>query len=147
MLSDRKIGHKFLVRYTSSQEKWSKNTINLCFWSSIRSLVTIKKFTKDEICKLFWKQKNKNKLFEMILIIEPTIDLVTILVDKMQKFGMNFKISKHKLGPKDGTIPAIDIETVEEKIKEVEEKIENSPEFEMVQFLMSLYENVALCLI
>lgn len=41
------------------QEKWTKNNLSLTFWSNIRSLVTIKKTVRGEVCIFYWKQKNK----------------------------------------------------------------------------------------
>ena len=44
-------------------ELWNKNSITLLFWTSIRALVTIKKLIKNDLCRFFWKQKNKNVNF------------------------------------------------------------------------------------
>ena len=46
-------------------QKWKKNSLFLTFWSNLRSLVTIKKTINGDVCRFFWKQKNKNvrKLF------------------------------------------------------------------------------------
>ena len=41
------------------QDKWTKNNLTLTFWSNLRSLVTIKKTINGDICKFYWKQKNK----------------------------------------------------------------------------------------
>jgi hypothetical protein len=40
-------------------EIWNKNSITLLFWTTIRALVTIKKLIKNDLCRFFWKQKNK----------------------------------------------------------------------------------------
>jgi hypothetical protein len=47
------------------QDKWNKNNLMLVFWSNLRSLVTIRKTINGDVCKFYWKQKNKkvNKLF------------------------------------------------------------------------------------
>ena len=124
------------------QEKWTKNNLHLTFWSNIRSLVTIKKLIKGDSCRFFWKQKNKKKSYEMVLKLENSNELVDLLLDKMSKFGINYKVSKHLLGPKEGTIPAIDIETVEKNIIDIENRVENQPDLELMQYLMSLYEKV-----
>lgn len=124
------------------QEKWTKNNLHLTFWSNIRSLVTIKKLIKGDVCRFFWKQKCKKKNYEMILSVENSNELVNLMLDKMSKFGINYKISKHNLGPKQGVIPSIDIETVENSIEEFERKLEMNPDMELMQYLMSLYEKV-----
>jgi hypothetical protein len=122
------------------QEKWTKNNLHLTFWSNIRSLVTIKKLIKGDTCRFFWKQKNKNKNYEMVLTLDDSNTLINLMLDKMSKFGINYKLSKHNLGPKQGVLPAIDIDTVEKAISEVEARVEDRPDMELMQYLMSLYE-------
>jgi hypothetical protein len=78
----------------------------------------------------------------MQLIVENSNELINLLLEKMSKFGMNYKINKQQSGPKAGIIPAIDIETVEKTISELETQIENNPDFEHVEYLMVLYEKV-----
>jgi glutamine synthetase len=124
------------------QEKWTKNNLHLTFWSNIRSLVTIKKMIKGDTCRFFWKQKNKKKHYEMIMTIENSNEIVNLMLDKMSKFGIDYKVSKHNLGPKQGVIPAVDIETVEKNIAEYEAKVEDNPDMELMQYLMSLYDKV-----
>jgi hypothetical protein len=124
------------------QEKWNKNNLHLTFWSNIRSLVTIKKLIKGDTCRFFWKQKSKTKNYEMILTLEDSNSLINLMLDKMSRFGINYKLSKHNLGPKQGVIPPIDIESVEKAIAEVEARVEDKPDMELMQYLMSLYEKV-----
>ena len=57
----------------------------------------------------------------------------------MSKFGINYKISKKVLGPKSGTIPDTDIETVEKAIEDLETRIESDPDMAMIESLMDLY--------
>jgi len=97
---------------------------------------------KGDTCRFFWKQINKKKNYEMILNMEDSSELVNLMLDKMSKFGMNYKVSKHNLGPKLGRIPPIDIETVEKNIIEVEGEIEFKPDLQLMQYLMTLYEKV-----
>lgn len=52
------------------QEKWNKNNLHLTFWSSMRSLVTIKKIMKGDTCRLFWKTKNKKVIKDYIIFLE-----------------------------------------------------------------------------
>lgn len=124
------------------QEKWTKNNLQLTFWSNIRSLVTVKKMIKGDTCRFFWKQKSKKKPYEMIITIENSNDLVNLLLDKMSKFGINYKVTKQNTGPKQGVIPSIDIDNVEKNILEVEAKVEIKPDMEMMHYLMSLYDQV-----
>jgi hypothetical protein len=52
------VGDMFFCLF--DQELWNKNNLQLTFWSNIRALITIKKTIQGEICRFFWKQKNKN---------------------------------------------------------------------------------------
>ena len=40
------------------QEKWSRNNLNLVFWTNLRALVTIRKNVREEIVKFYFKQKH-----------------------------------------------------------------------------------------
>jgi hypothetical protein len=122
------------------QGSWSKNNLTLTFWSNIRSLVTIKKLIKGNSCRFFWKQKNRKSNYEMNLGLDESSKIIELMLEKMTKFGISYKLSKHNLGPKEGTIPAIDIETVEKNIIEIEQKVESNPDMKMMQYLMSLYD-------
>ncbi len=124
------------------QEKWTKNNLQMTFWSNIRSLVTIKKLIKGNTIRFFWKQKNKKRNFEMAISVEDPNELVNILLDRMSNFGINYKVSKNNLGPKEGVIPPIDIDTVENSIAEFEAKVEKDPDMNTMQYLMTLYEKV-----
>jgi len=46
-------------------EPEKKNHLLLTFWATIKSLVTIKKTINGEMCRFFWKQKNK-KVYKII---------------------------------------------------------------------------------
>ena len=62
------IGDLFFCLF--DQETWSKNNLQLTFWSNIRALVTIKKTVKGDIFRFFWKQKNKKvRIFSNFLEI------------------------------------------------------------------------------
>lgn len=131
------------------QEKWNKNNLMLIFWSNLRSLVTIKKTINGDICKFYWKQKNKKvkifflftkKNFELILIADKSAILIEMILDRMSKYGINYKINKNI--PRSGKIPDIDIENVENSILELEQQIEQNPDLPHVEYLMDLYSKV-----
>jgi hypothetical protein len=130
------------------QERWNKNNLHLVFWSNIRSLITIKKIIKGNTMRFFWKQKNKKvsllfniqKSYEMVLVVENDSDaLVDVMLDRMSRFGINYKVSKQNNEPKTGVIPKTDIETVESTIAELEAEVEQDPEMTKVEYLMNLY--------
>lgn len=56
----------------------------------------------------------------------------------MKNFGINYKISKNN-GPKKGTLPSVDIETVEKSIEKVEQELKNKPDAVHVEYLLELY--------
>lgn len=125
-------------------EKWSKSSMILTFWSNLKSLITIKKLINTNTCRFFWRQSNPKSLFEMVLVFDsPNDDVINLVLEKMKKYGINYQISKHRLGPKEGVIPAIDIEMVEEKIAELEGKVEQERDIVTIQYLMSLYQSVS----
>lgn len=63
-----------------------------------------------------------------------------MILDKMSKYGINYKINKNI--PRQGKIPAIDIENVEKTITELESQIEQTPDLTHVEYLMDLYSKV-----
>lgn len=99
---------------------------------------------KGDTCRFFWRQKSKKKPMEMVLTVDNSDNLVNLLLDKMSKFGINYKVSKNNLEPKQGVISPIDIETVEKTIEDLEKQVETNPDMELMQYLMSLYEKVIL---
>lgn len=125
-------------------EKWNikNNFMKLTFWSNIKALVLIKKNLNNEICRFFWKQKSKRVDFELRLLINTdSSTVVDLLLSKMKNFGINYKVSRLCNTPKEGSIPSIDIESVEESILDEERKIESrcSPVNVHVEYLIDLY--------
>lgn len=126
------------------QERWSKNNLKLTFWSNIKSLVTIKKTVKGDLCRFFWKQKSKRNTYELSLLVQENSDkIIDLLLSKMKNFGINYKVSRILNEPKEGHIPPIDIESVEKTILELEDKINHSdtetPEAAHIEYLLELY--------
>jgi hypothetical protein len=76
----------------------------------------------------------------MVLVLEHDADiLVDVMLEKMSRFGINYKVSKNNTTPKTGRIPQTDIESVESTIAELEAEIEKDPEMPKVEYLMNLY--------
>jgi hypothetical protein len=63
-----------------------------------------------------------------------------MILDRMSKYGINYKINKNI--PRTGKIPDIDIETVEKSILDLEQQIEENPDLPHVEYLMDLYSKV-----
>lgn len=64
------VGDMFFCLF--DQELWNKNNLQLTFWSNIRALITIKKTIQGEVCRFFWKQKNK-KVRNLFMLNQETI--------------------------------------------------------------------------
>ena len=77
----------------------------------------------------------------MKLIVEKSEILIEMVLDRMSKFGINYKINKNI--PREGKIPAINIELVESTILELEQKIEENLDLENIDYLMDLYSKVS----
>lgn len=75
----------------------------------------------------------------MVLDIDNCNEVVDIMLEKMSKFGINYKISKNVLGPRSGSIPKTDIDNVENAIKEMESQIDSDPDMASIEYLMDLY--------
>jgi hypothetical protein len=65
--------------------------------------------------------------------------LVNLMLEKMSKFGMNYKITKQL---KEGHLPVTDIESVEKTIAELEAQVVDNPDMPDMEFLMDLYAKV-----
>ena len=76
----------------------------------------------------------------MKLIAEKSEILIEMILDRMSKYGINYKINKNI--PREGKIPAVDIELVETTILELEQKIEENLDLENIDYLMDLYSKV-----
>lgn len=70
--------------------------------------------------------------------------LVNLMLEKMSKFGMNYKITKQL---KEGHLPVTDIESVEKTIADLESQILENPDMPDMEFLMDLYAKVILQII
>jgi len=119
---------------------WTKPSLTLVFWTNLRALFTIRKNLVGNKMKFFWKQRHKKSNYTMELEFDNTQEVVELILDKMEKFGINYKISKQNMGPKTGELPKIDIENVENAISDMEKKIGNNIEQAEVEYLMDLYQ-------
>eukprot|EP00340_Litonotus_pictus_P002370 CAMPEP_0170517482 /NCGR_PEP_ID=MMETSP0209-20121228/3466_1 /TAXON_ID=665100 ORGANISM="Litonotus pictus, Strain P1" /NCGR_SAMPLE_ID=MMETSP0209 /ASSEMBLY_ACC=CAM_ASM_000301 /LENGTH=449 /DNA_ID=CAMNT_0010802753 /DNA_START=96 /DNA_END=1445 /DNA_ORIENTATION=- len=132
------VGDMFFCLF--DQDMWNRNNLTLTFWSNIRALVTIKKTIQGETCRFFWKQKNRKKMFEQILLIpEDSNKLIDLLLSKMKNFGINYKITRNNNEPRKGKIPSVDIDSVEKSIARVEEDVKLKPDAVHVEYLLELY--------
>lgn len=84
------------------------------------------------------------KNYELILVAEKSSILIELILDRMSKFGINYKINKNI--QRSGKIPDVDIETVEKSIFDLEQQIEQTPYLPNIEYLMELYSKVIMYL-
>ncbi len=124
----------------------NRNSGILSFYSNVKGLITIKRIIHENSIIFVWRNKlSFQKHYELNLVVpNNSEEIVHLILGKMDSFGINYNINRRNLEPKLGTIPNCDIETVEKKIEEIENKIRedniNDTNLEDIQFLMSLYE-------
>ena len=124
----------------------NRNSGILSFYSNMKGLITIKRIIHENSIIFVWRNKlSFQKHYELNLVVpNNSEEIVHLILGKMDSFGINYNINRRNLEPKLGTIPNCDIETVEKKIEEIENKIRedniNDTNLEDIQFLMSLYE-------
>ena len=123
-------------------DKKHKNFGALTFWSNIKALITIKRIVKENECILIWRNKFEHKkAYEISIIVPNGEEIVKLMVQKMESFGVKYNISQKKLGTKEGKLPICDIDLIEKSIEELEKKLsDKETKVEDVQTLMSLYE-------
>jgi len=80
----------------------------------------------------------------LILVAEKSSILIELILDRMSKFGINYKINKNI--QRSGKIPDVDIETVEKSIFDLEQQIEQTPYLPNIEYLMELYSKVIMYL-
>jgi len=124
------------------QDGWTKSNLTLIFWANLKALVTIRKNIVGNTIRLCFKQKKKKDNHIIELDCDHTNEILDLILDKMGKFGINYKISKQTNAPKNGIVPKIDIESVENAISDMERKIGNTIEQADIEYLMDLYSKV-----
>ena len=118
----------------------SENLI-LIFFASIKSLVHIKHYTESDIVEFTWKIKGgRNSL--MRIRTKEAGSIVKIITEILKKKKIKHQITNKDFRPKEGEIPKIDIDLVEEEINkyEVTLRLQENVNQENVNYLMKLYE-------
>ena len=118
----------------------SENLI-LIFFASIKSLVHIKHYTESDIVEFTWKIKGgRNSL--MRIRTKEAGNIVKIITEILKKKKIKHQITNKDFRPKEGEIPQIDIDLVEEEINkyEVTLRLQENVNQENVNYLMKLYE-------
>ena len=147
-LEDRKllITDNFLLLFCP-KNLYEIDKLKLVFVGPITSLLYIRQFYKDEIVLLKWIIKGKGLQSSSYTMQFKTQDgdyIVDTLIDNLSKRSINFKVTKTINGniKREGTVPMVEINLVEEEIKNIEKKIKNKENItkESISILINLYE-------
>ena len=120
---------------------FDNENLKLIFFAAIKSLVHIKHYTESDIVEFTWKIKGgKNNL--MRIRTKDAGNIVKIITEILKKKKIKHQITNKDFRPKEGEIPAIDIDLVEEEINkyEVMLRLQENVNNENVNYLMKLYE-------
>ena len=120
---------------------FQSENLNLIFYAAIKSLIHIKHYTESDIVEFTWKIKgNRNTL--MRIRTKEAGNIVKIITEILKKKKIKHQITNKDFRPKEGEIPKIDIDLVEEEINkyEVTLRLQENINQENVNYLMKLYE-------
>ena len=145
---DRKIliTDNFLLLFCN-KSLYEIDKLKLIFVGPITSLLYIRQFYKDGIVLLKWIIKGKglqNSNYTQQFKTEDGDYIVDTLIDNLSKKSINFKVTNKVNGniKREGTVPLVEINLVEEEIKNLENKIKNKESMtkESISILINLYE-------
>ena len=148
LLEDRKmlITDNFLLLFCP-KNLYEIDKLKLVFVGPITSLLYIRQFYKDGIVLLKWIIKGKglqNSNFTMQFKTQDGDYIVDTLIDNLSKRSINFKVTNTINGniKREGTVPMVEINLVEDEIKNLEKKINNKENItkESISILINLYE-------
>ena len=148
-IEDRKIliTDNFLLLFCN-KSLYELDQLKLVFVGPITSLVYIRQFIKDGIVLLKWlvkgKGPGKNNYYVMQLRTPDGDYIVDTLIENLSKRSINFKVTNKINGniKREGSVPLIEINLVEEEIKNLEKKISSKEDVtkESISVLINLYE-------
>lgn len=113
----------------------------LAFYAAIKSLIHIKHYTASDIVEFTWKIKGNRKML-MRIRSRDADKIVEIIMGVLKKKSIKYKITNKDFRPKEGELPQIQIDNVEEEINkyEVTLRLQENVNEENVSYLMELYE-------
>ena len=148
-IEDRKIliTDNFVLLFCN-KSLYDLDQLRLVFVGPITSLVHIQQLAKNGMVLLKWMVRGKGlgnyNYFIMQLKTSDGDYIVDTLIENLNKRSIQFKIT-NKINSKvkrEGSVPPVEINLVEEKIKQLEKKITSKEEItkENISILISLYE-------
>ena len=120
---------------------FQSENLNLIFHAAIKSLAHIKHYTESDIVEFTWKIKGNRNTLMRIRSTEAG-NIMNIMKEILKKKKIKHQITNKDFRPKEGEIPPIDIDLVEEEINkyEVTLRLQENINQENVNYLMKLYE-------
>jgi len=120
---------------------FENDNLKLIFFAAIKSLIHIKHYTATDIVEFTWKIKGGRNSIMKIRTKEAG-NIVKIITEILKKKKIKHQITNKDFRPKEGEIPQIDIDLVEEEINkyEVTLRLQENINQENVNYLMKLYE-------
>ena len=115
--------------------------LRLVFYAAIKSLLHIKHYTASDIVEFTWKIKGGREML-MRIRTNSSEKIVEIIMGILKKKSIKYKITNKDFRPKEGELPQIKIDVVEEEINkyEVTLRLQENVNQENVSYLMELYE-------
>ena len=146
-IEDRKIliTDNFVLLFCN-KSLYELDQLKLVFIGPITSLIYIRQLITDGIVLLNWiiKGKQNNNFFTMKLRTPDGDYIVDTLIDNLSKRSIKFKVTNKLNGniKREGSVPFVEINLVEEEIKHLEKKINDKEEMskESISILVNLYE-------
>ena len=148
-LEDRKIliTDNFVLLFCN-KNLYDLDQLKLIFVGPITSLVYIKQLVKDGIILLKWAIKGKGigntSFYTMQLKTKDGDYIVDTLIENLSQGSIDFKVTNKVNGniKREGSVPMVDINLVEEKVKQTEAKISKKEDItkESISSLVNLYE-------
>ena len=120
---------------------FEREQLRLIFHAAIKSLIHIKHYTSSDIIELTWKVKGGRNV--LMRIRSPDADkIVQIMMNILKKKSIKYKVTNKDFRPKEGELPDIKIDIIEEEINkyEVTLRLKENINLENVSYLMQLYE-------
>ena len=120
---------------------FESDKLRLIFYAAIKSLVHIKHYTSSDIVEFTWKLKGGRTMLMRIRTSDAD-KIVQIIMEILKKKSIKYKITNKDFRPKEGELPQIKINVVEEEINtyEVTLRLPENINKENVSYLMELYE-------
>ena len=120
---------------------FEREKLRLIFFAAIKSLIHIKHFTASDIVEFTWKIRGGKNIL-MRIRARDADKIVEIVMDILKKKSIKYKVTNKDYGTKEGELPQIQIDHVEEEINkyEVTLRLQENVNRKNVSYLKGLYE-------